>query len=52
MEFFGANNIQPFFAIGKSLTNSYKLFYVNGKWPELLSYVTSCDLFCFSCDEM
>jgi hypothetical protein len=25
MEFYGANTIQPFFAIGNSLTNSYEL---------------------------
>ncbi len=30
MELYGANNIQPFFVIGKSLTNFYKLFYMNG----------------------
>ncbi len=47
MEFYGANNIQPFFAIRNSWTNSYKHFYVNRKWPELLLYVTSYDLFCF-----
>jgi hypothetical protein len=48
MELYGANTIQPFFAIGKSLTltNSYKLFYVNRKWTELISYVMSCDLIC------
>jgi hypothetical protein len=46
MEFYGANTIQPFFATGKSLTNSYELFYVKGKWPELMSYVMSCDLIC------
>jgi hypothetical protein len=47
MEFYGAYKIQPFFVIKKSFTNSYKLFYVKGKWPEQLSSVTSCDLFCF-----
>ncbi len=45
-EFKGANNIQPFFVIRKFFTNSYKLFYVSRKWPELLSSMTSCD-FCF-----
>jgi hypothetical protein len=44
MEFYGANSIQTFYTIGKSLTNSYELFYVNRKWPELIFYVTSCDL--------
>jgi hypothetical protein len=37
----------PFFMIRKSCNNSYELFYVSRKWPELLSSVTSCDLFCF-----
>jgi hypothetical protein len=47
MEFDGANNIQPFFVIRKSCNNSYELFYMSRKWPELLSSMTSCDLFCF-----
>jgi hypothetical protein len=47
MEFYGANNIQPFFVIRKSCNNSYELFYISGKWPELFLSVTSCDLFCF-----
>jgi hypothetical protein len=47
MEFDGANNIQPFFVIRKSCNNSYELFYMSGKWTELLSSVTSCDLFFF-----
>ncbi len=44
-EFDGANNIQPIFVIRKSCNNSYELVYMSGKWPELLSSVTSCDLF-------
>jgi hypothetical protein len=52
MEFHDANNIQPIFVIMKSFTNSYKLFYMNRKWSELLSSMMSCDLFCFSCDKM
>jgi hypothetical protein len=47
MEFYDANNIQPFFVIRKSFSDSYEFFYASGKWLELLSSVTSCDLFCF-----
>ncbi len=33
--------------IRKFFTDSYENFYMSGKWPELLSSVTSCDLFLF-----
>jgi hypothetical protein len=46
MEFDGAMKTQPFFMIMKSSKNSYELFYMNGKLPEQLSSVTSCDMFC------
>jgi hypothetical protein len=46
MEFDGALKTQPFLVIMKSSKNSYEHFYVNGKLPEQLSSVTSCDMFC------
>jgi hypothetical protein len=45
-EFDGAMKTRPFFVIMKSSKNSYEHFYVNGKLPEQLSSVMSCDMFC------
>ncbi len=46
MEFDGALKTQPFFMIMKYNKNSYEHFYMNGKLPEQLSSMTSCELFC------